>query len=117
MVEPVNAIVAVKTLLLQEALPELALRPGASVVARVASRGGHHGVLVLGRIPLPAQLPEEGRSGETLRPRVGWGGGPRGGRAGGCWPGGGAGSGPSGPGGGAGGSRGAWGGPRCPRSA
>jgi hypothetical protein len=66
----VDPVVAVKTLLLREALPDLALRPGASVVARVASRGEHHGVLVLGGVPLTAELPAEVRSGETLRLKV-----------------------------------------------
>jgi hypothetical protein len=66
----IDPVVAVKTLLLREALPDLSLRPGSSVVARVASRGEHHGVLVLGGIPLTAQLPEEVRAGETLRLKV-----------------------------------------------
>jgi hypothetical protein len=66
----VDPVVAVKTLLLREALPDLALRPGASVVARVASRGEHHGVLVLGGVPLTAELPPQVRSGETLRLKV-----------------------------------------------
>src|SRR3954467_6633118 len=70
MVEPVDPIVAVRTLLLREALPDLALRPGASIVARVASRGEHMGVLVLAGVPLTAQLPDEVRAGETLRLRV-----------------------------------------------
>jgi hypothetical protein len=61
-------VVAIKTLLLQTQLPEITLRPGTSVVARVASRGEGHGVLVIAGIPLTAQLPEEvGRAGETLR--------------------------------------------------
>jgi hypothetical protein len=61
-------VVAVKTLLLQTQLPEITLRPGTSVVARVLSRGAGHGVLVIAGIPLTAQLPEEiGRKGETLR--------------------------------------------------
>ena len=65
MVEPV---VAVKTLLLQTQLPDITLRPGTSVVARVLSRGDAHGVLVIAGIPLTAQLPPEiGRTGETLR--------------------------------------------------
>jgi hypothetical protein len=65
MVEPV---VAVKTLLLQTQLPDISLRPGTSVVARVLSRGEGHGVLVIAGIPLTAQLPPEiGRTGETLR--------------------------------------------------
>jgi hypothetical protein len=66
----VDPVVAVKTLLLRQALPDLVLRPGASVVARVASRGELHGVLVLGGVPLNAQLPDEVRSGETLRLKV-----------------------------------------------
>ena len=65
MVEPV---VAVKTLLLQTQLPDITLRPGTSVVARVLSRGEGHGVLVIAGIPLTALLPPEiGRTGETLR--------------------------------------------------
>jgi hypothetical protein len=65
MMEPV---VAVKTLLLQTQLPDITLRPGTSVVARVLSRGADHGVLVIAGIPLTAQLPTEiGKAGETLR--------------------------------------------------
>jgi hypothetical protein len=61
-------VVAVKTLLLQAQLPDITLRPGTSVVARVLSRGADHGVLVIAGIPLTAQLPAEiGRTGETLR--------------------------------------------------
>ena len=70
MVEPVEPVVAVRTLLLREALPELALRPGASIVARVASKGEHMGVLVLAGVPLTAQLPDQVKAGETLRLRV-----------------------------------------------
>jgi hypothetical protein len=66
----VDPVVAIRTLLLREALPEVALRPGASVVARVASRGEGHGVLVLAGVPLTATLPDEVRAGETLRLRV-----------------------------------------------
>jgi hypothetical protein len=61
-------VVAVKTLLLQTQLPDISLRPGTSVVARVLSRGEAHGVLVIAGIPLTAQLPREvGMTGETLR--------------------------------------------------
>ena len=52
-------IVAIKTLLLQAQFPELTLRPGASIVARVLSRGEGHGVLVIAGVPLSAQLPKE----------------------------------------------------------
>ena len=61
-------VVAVQTLLLRAQLPDLVLRPGTSVVARVLSRGEAHGVLVIAGIPLTAQLPEKvGATGETLR--------------------------------------------------
>ena len=61
-------VVAVQTQLLRAQLPELVLRPGTSVVARVLSRGQAHGVLVIAGIPLSAQLPAEvGAKGETLR--------------------------------------------------
>jgi hypothetical protein len=64
----VEPVVAVQTLLLRAQLPELALRPGTSVVARVLSRGEAHGVLVIAGVPLTAQLPEAvGATGETLR--------------------------------------------------
>src|SRR5262245_9145988 len=55
-------------MLLQTQLPDVTLRAGTSVVARVLSRGEHHGVLVIAGIPLTATLPEEiGKTGETLR--------------------------------------------------
>jgi hypothetical protein len=64
----VETVVAFKTLLLQTQLPDITLRPGTSVVARVLSRGEGHGVLVIAGIPLTAQLPTEiGKTGETLR--------------------------------------------------
>jgi Flagellar hook-length control protein FliK len=61
-------VVSVQTLLLKTQLPEVTLREGSSVVARVLSRGENHGVLVIAGIPLTATLPEEiGKTGETLR--------------------------------------------------
>jgi hypothetical protein len=66
----VDPVVAVRTLLLQQAMPDLSLRPGASVVARVASRGDLNGVLVLAGVPLTAQLPDEVEAGATLRLKV-----------------------------------------------
>jgi hypothetical protein len=64
----VEPVVSVQTLLLKTQLPEVTLREGTSVVARVLSRGEHHGVLVIAGIPLTASLPEEiGMTGETLR--------------------------------------------------
>jgi hypothetical protein len=61
-------VVGIETLLLRTQLPEITLRAGTSIVARVLSRGEHHGVLVIAGIPLSAQLPDEiGKAGETLR--------------------------------------------------
>lgn len=62
-VEPIS----VDALLLRSQLPELTLRPGASLVARVAARAESHGVLVLAGLPLTARLPDEVAAGETLR--------------------------------------------------
>jgi hypothetical protein len=59
--------ISVDALLLRTQLPELVLRPGASVVARVASRAEAHGVLVLAGMALTAELPEEVAAGQTLR--------------------------------------------------
>jgi hypothetical protein len=67
----VEPVVAVQTQLLRAQLPELVLRPGTSVVARVLSRGEAHGVLVIAGIPLAAQLPPDvGAKGDTLRLNV-----------------------------------------------
>src|SRR6188472_3776241 len=60
--------IAVDAALLRAEMPDLVLRPGHSVVARVASRGdGPLGVLVLAGVPLRASLPDEVKAGETLR--------------------------------------------------
>lgn len=63
-----DPIAVVDAALLRTELPDLVLRPGHSVVARVASRGeGPLGVLVLAGVPLRASLPDEVKAGETLR--------------------------------------------------
>jgi hypothetical protein len=60
--------IAVDAALLRAEMPDLVLRPGHSVVARVASRGeGPLGVLVLAGVPLRASLPDQVKAGETLR--------------------------------------------------
>ena len=62
--------VAVDALLLRTQLPDLSLREGSSVVARVVARAETHGVLVLAGVPLTAQLPPEVQAGQTLHLRV-----------------------------------------------
>src|ERR671911_2703289 len=66
----VDPVVSVATALLRAQLPEVTLREGQSVLARVASRGEGHGVLVLAGIPLTAQLPDGIESGATLKLRI-----------------------------------------------
>jgi hypothetical protein len=64
----VEPVVSVQAALLRAQLPDVTLREGTSVVARVLSRGERHGVLVIAGIPLTATLPEEiGKTGGTLR--------------------------------------------------
>ena len=62
--------IAVEALLLRHQFPELSLRPGATVMARVASRGPEHAVLMLAGLPLTARVPEEVQAGATLRLKV-----------------------------------------------
>jgi hypothetical protein len=66
----VDPVVSVATALLRAQLPEVTLREGQSVMARVASRGEGHGVLVLAGIPLTARLPGGIESGATLKLRI-----------------------------------------------
>jgi hypothetical protein len=66
----VEPIVSVQAALLRAQLPELVLRPGASLMARVASRGDTHAVIVLAGIPVTAQLPEDVPAGATLKLHV-----------------------------------------------
>ena len=62
--------IALDALALRAKLPELTLREGASVVARVAAREAGHGVIVLAGVPLVAKLPPEVETGQTLHLRV-----------------------------------------------
>jgi hypothetical protein len=66
----VEPVVSVQTALLRAQMPDVVLRPGSTVMARVASVGEQHGVLVLAGIPLTAQLPREIAAGATLKLRV-----------------------------------------------
>ena len=66
----VDPVVSVATALWRAQLPEVSLRQGQSVLARVASRGEGHGVLVLAGIPLTARLPDGVESGATLKLRI-----------------------------------------------
>jgi hypothetical protein len=62
--------IAVAAALLREQLPDVTLRPGSTVVARVASVNQQHAVLVLAGVPLTAEVPPGLENGTTLRLKV-----------------------------------------------
>src|SRR5687767_10699937 len=66
MVDPISVTAA----LLRAQLPEVPLREGATMMARVASRGESHAVIVIAGIPVTAQVPPEIQAGATLKLKV-----------------------------------------------
>src|SRR3954467_826615 len=67
--EPMD-LLRVEAALLRAQLPELVLRPGMTLPARVMERHSQMGLLLLAGTPLAAQLPDELKAGDRLRPRV-----------------------------------------------
>jgi hypothetical protein len=63
-------LLRIQAALLRAQLPELVLRPGMTLPARVMERTGQFGVLLLAGTPLSAQLPAELQAGDRLRLRV-----------------------------------------------
>src|SRR3954463_3750790 len=66
--EPMD-LLRVEAALLRAQLPELTLRPGVTLPARVMERHGQMGLLLLAGTPLAAQLPDELKAGGPLRAR------------------------------------------------
>jgi hypothetical protein len=62
--------IAVTAALLRAQLPDVPIREGASMLARVASKGESHAVLVIAGIPVTAELPPEVPEGATLKLKV-----------------------------------------------
>jgi hypothetical protein len=62
--------IAVAAALLRAQLPDVTLRAGSTVMARVASKHEQHAVLILAGIPLTAEIPPEVENGATLRLKV-----------------------------------------------
>jgi len=62
--------IAVTAALLRNQLPDVPIREGASMMARVASRGETHAVIVIAGIPVTAELPREVQAGATLKLKV-----------------------------------------------
>ena len=63
-------LLRVEAALLRAQLPELTLRPGMTLPARVMERHGQMGLLLLAGTPLSAQLPDQLKPGDRLRLRV-----------------------------------------------
>jgi hypothetical protein len=62
--------VRVEVALLRAQLPELVLRPGMTLPARVMERAGQFGLLLLAGTPVSAELPDDLKAGDRLRLRV-----------------------------------------------
>jgi hypothetical protein len=62
--------IAFELILLRSVLPELIIRPGMALAARVAERQGRHGIITIAGNPLVAELPEGVERGQNLRLRV-----------------------------------------------
>jgi hypothetical protein len=63
----VAPLLQLEAALIRRQLPDLLLRPGMTLFARVAERSGQHGIIVLAGSPLVAQLPDEVQAGDKLR--------------------------------------------------
>jgi hypothetical protein len=59
--------ISLDAVLLRGLLPDLRLRAGTTLPARVLERTEHHGLLVLAGTPVVAELPEEVAAGQRLR--------------------------------------------------
>lgn len=59
--------IAVQLITLQQVMPDVTLRLGQSLLARVAERHGDRGILMIAGQPLVASLPENVRAGDVLK--------------------------------------------------
>src|SRR5919112_2938192 len=63
----VAPLLQLEAALLRRQMPDLLLRPGMTLYARVSERQGQHGIIVLAGSPLVAQLPDSVAAGDKLR--------------------------------------------------
>jgi hypothetical protein len=63
----VAPLLQLEAALLRRQMPDLLLRPGMTLYARVSERQGQHGIIVLAGSPLVAQLPDTVSAGDKLR--------------------------------------------------
>ncbi|GAC1322105.1 MAG: hypothetical protein NVSMB25_16830 [Thermoleophilaceae bacterium] len=64
---PIQSLLQIEATLLRRQLPDLLLKPGMVLAARVTERSGSHGVIVLAGAPLVAELPDDVKAGDRLR--------------------------------------------------
>lgn len=63
----VAPLLQLEAALLRRQMPDLLLRPGMTLFARVSERQGQHGIIILAGSPLVAQLPDSVSAGDKLR--------------------------------------------------
>jgi hypothetical protein len=63
----VAPLLQLEAALLRRQMPDLLLRPGMTLAARVSERQGRHGIIVLAGTPLVAELPDGVNPGDKLR--------------------------------------------------
>ena len=63
----VQPLLQVEAAFLRRQMPDLILREGSTLAARVAERQGRHGIITLAGTPLLAELPDGVKTGDTLR--------------------------------------------------
>jgi hypothetical protein len=63
----VQPLLQVEAAFFRRAMPDLILREGSTLAARVAERQGRHGIITLGGTPLIAELPDGVKTGDTLQ--------------------------------------------------
>jgi hypothetical protein len=63
----VAPVLQLEAALLRKQMPDLLLRPGMTLFARVSERQGRHGIIVLAGSPLVAELPDGVQQGDKLR--------------------------------------------------
>jgi len=64
---PIQPLLQVEAALIRRQLPDLLLRPGMTLAARVAERAGTRGIIMLAGAPLVAELPDSVGSGDKLK--------------------------------------------------
>ena len=63
----VQPLLQVEAAFFRRQMPDLVLREGSTLAARVAARQGKHGIIMLAGSPLVAELPDGVKTGDTLK--------------------------------------------------